>query len=82
MSLNCGHQLFIPQVIYEHGKPWWNDIDRRKTPDLSTRALEHSYEQSHLVAKQEELVKEMMNVAILSISVHTSKGFITCRKIL
>jgi hypothetical protein len=20
--------LFIPQVIYEHGEPWWNDIDR------------------------------------------------------
>jgi hypothetical protein len=22
--------LFIPQVIYEHGGPWWNDISRRK----------------------------------------------------
>jgi hypothetical protein len=21
-------QLFILQVIYEDGKPWWNDIDR------------------------------------------------------
>jgi hypothetical protein len=20
--------LFIPLVIYEHGDPWWNDIDR------------------------------------------------------
>jgi hypothetical protein len=20
--------LFILQVIYEHGEPWWNDIDR------------------------------------------------------
>jgi hypothetical protein len=20
--------LFIPQVIYEHGEPWWNDIGR------------------------------------------------------
>jgi hypothetical protein len=20
--------LFIPQVIYEHGEPWWNAIDR------------------------------------------------------
>jgi len=19
--------LFIPQLIYEHGEPWWNDID-------------------------------------------------------
>jgi hypothetical protein len=30
MSLNCGHQLFIPQTIYEHGEPRWNDIDRGK----------------------------------------------------
>jgi hypothetical protein len=22
--------LFIPQVIYEHGEPWWNDISRGK----------------------------------------------------
>jgi hypothetical protein len=21
-------QFFILQVIYEHGKPWWNGIDR------------------------------------------------------
>jgi len=33
LSVNCGHQwvvglLFIPQVIYEHGESWWNDIDR------------------------------------------------------
>jgi hypothetical protein len=20
--------LFIPQMIYENGEPWWNDIDR------------------------------------------------------
>jgi hypothetical protein len=20
--------LFIPQVIYEHGEPWWNDTDK------------------------------------------------------
>jgi hypothetical protein len=20
--------LFIPQMIYEHGEPWWNDIGR------------------------------------------------------
>jgi hypothetical protein len=20
--------LFIPQVIYEHGEPWWNDVNR------------------------------------------------------
>jgi hypothetical protein len=22
--------LFIPQVIYKHGKPWWNNVDRGK----------------------------------------------------
>jgi hypothetical protein len=26
MSLNCGHNS--PQIIYEHGQPRWNDIDR------------------------------------------------------
>jgi hypothetical protein len=29
--------LFIPQVIYEHGEPWWNDVEGKT--DLSTRAL-------------------------------------------
>jgi hypothetical protein len=24
--------LFIPKVIYEHGDPCWNDIDRGKLP--------------------------------------------------
>jgi hypothetical protein len=23
--------LFIPQVIYEHGEPWWNDTERGKS---------------------------------------------------
>jgi hypothetical protein len=23
--------LFIFQMIYEYGEPWWNDIDREKT---------------------------------------------------
>jgi hypothetical protein len=31
--------LFIPQVIYEHGESWWNNIIRRKLlfcpPELS-----------------------------------------------
>jgi hypothetical protein len=29
--------VFILQVIYEHGEPWWNDIGRRK---LLIHALE------------------------------------------
>jgi hypothetical protein len=37
MSMGCDYVselrqptglLFIPQVIYEHEEPWWNDIDR------------------------------------------------------
>jgi hypothetical protein len=27
--------LFIPQMVYEHGQPWWNDIDRRKPNGMS-----------------------------------------------
>jgi hypothetical protein len=30
--------LFIHQVIYEHGEPWWNDIDRGK-PKNSKKKL-------------------------------------------
>jgi len=56
-------------------------ISTGETPDSSTRALWKSYQQSHLVAKQEELAKEMMNLALRSIFVHTSKGSLTCRKI-
>jgi hypothetical protein len=30
--------MFIPQVIYEHVKSWWNDIDREelliRSPEL------------------------------------------------
>jgi hypothetical protein len=28
--MNCCQQLllFIPQIIYEHGETWWNDICR------------------------------------------------------
>jgi hypothetical protein len=37
---------------------------------------------SHLAAKQEELAKEMMNLALQNIFVHTSKGFLTCGNIL
>jgi hypothetical protein len=33
--------FFIPQVIYEHGEPWWNHIDRGKLirpPDLCSNS--------------------------------------------
>jgi hypothetical protein len=41
--------LFIPQVIYELGEPWWNDVDRGKlirSPELSGNPTS-----SHLAAK-------------------------------
>jgi hypothetical protein len=34
----------------------------RENTDSSTRALWQSYQQSNLVAKQEKLAKEMMNI--------------------
>jgi hypothetical protein len=52
--------LFSPQVIYEHGELWWNDIDR-KTTDLSTRALAILPAESS-GSSQEEQAKEMMNL--------------------
>jgi hypothetical protein len=49
-------------VIYEHGKPWWNDINRIKllirAPELSGNLTS-----SHLVANQINLAKEMMNLS-------------------
>jgi hypothetical protein len=55
--------LFIPQVIYEHAELWWYDINRGKLlnhpPEPSGNPTS-----SHLLAKQEELVKEMMNFAL------------------
>jgi hypothetical protein len=46
--------LFIPQVIYEHGEPWWNDIDRKKLL-IRPSELSGNSASSHLVANQEEL---------------------------
>jgi hypothetical protein len=58
--------LFILRVIYEHEEPWWNDINRRKLllcpPELSGNTTN-----SYLVAKQEELVKEMMHFVLQSL---------------
>jgi hypothetical protein len=72
--------LFTPQEIYEHGEPWWNDIEREMT-DSWIRTLCQSYQQSRLVAKQEELAKEM-NSAFTKYVFHTLKNSLTNRKIL
>jgi hypothetical protein len=46
--------LFIPQMVYEHGQPRWNNIGRGqrmiRTPELSDNHIS-----SHLVTKREEL---------------------------
>jgi hypothetical protein len=75
MSLNCPCQLAYgssPQVLYEHGEPWWNYINRG---ELLIHPLELSGNRtsSHLVAKHEGLMKEMMNNTLQSISYF--KGF-------
>jgi hypothetical protein len=70
--------LFIPMWynMQNHG----GIISIGKTSESSTRALWQSYQQNNLVVKQEKLEKEMMNFAVRSI-LHTSNGFLTCRKI-
>jgi hypothetical protein len=30
--------LFMPQVIYQHGEPWWNDIEG-KTEELREKPV-------------------------------------------
>jgi hypothetical protein len=63
--MKCGHtgSIVISTVIYKHGKPWWNDIGRGKllirSPELSGNPTS-----SHLLAKQEELGKEMVSLAL------------------
>jgi hypothetical protein len=58
--------LFIPKMICEHGEPWRNHINRGnlliRPPELSGNT-----NGSHLVAKQNYLAKEMMNLALRSI---------------
>jgi hypothetical protein len=59
MSLKCSHQL---AYWSSPGNTWaWRIMvewyQQGETPDSATRALCQSYEQSHLVAKQEKLGK-------------------------
>jgi hypothetical protein len=53
-----------------------------ETPDLFTGAFWQSYWQRHLVAKQDELTKEMMNFALQNIFFLALKGSLTCCRIL
>jgi hypothetical protein len=70
----------MPNVIYEHGEPWWNDD--RKTLDSSARALWQPYQQSP-GSKQKEWSKGMriwpckVVLFILAISfLHAIKSYI------
>jgi hypothetical protein len=71
--------IVIPQVIYEHGEVWCNNVQKGKLlvrpPELSANPTS-----SHLVAKQEEL-ENKMNFALRSTYLfRTSNGYSTCRK--
>jgi hypothetical protein len=52
-----------------------------ESPVSSARALWQSYQQSHVVAKQEELAMEMINLALQSMFVHTLKEYFNIPKI-
>jgi hypothetical protein len=65
--------LFIRQMIYEHGDPWWIYIDRVnliRPPELSDNPTS-----IHLVDKLEELANEIMNFALRSISFIHRRNF-------
>jgi hypothetical protein len=49
-------------VIYNHGEPRWNDFNTGKLL-IRPPNIWQSYQHSNLVAKQEKLAKEMMNLA-------------------
>jgi hypothetical protein len=55
--------LFVPQVIYEHGEQWWNDMNRRKLlisqPDISANPAS-----SNLLAKEKEMAKKTIHFAL------------------
>jgi hypothetical protein len=73
-------------IVHSPGDIWaWRSTVKwyrqGKTPDSSTRGLRQSYKQSNLVAKQEELAKEN-EFCLTKYLFHTSKGSITCHKIL
>jgi hypothetical protein len=64
--------LFTHQVTFEHGEPWWNDIDRGKLL-IRPPKLSGSPATIHLVPKEEEVANEMINFALRSIFVYISK---------
>jgi hypothetical protein len=51
--------LFNPQVIYEHGEPWWSDVNRGELLIFPPEFLDNP-----TGSKLEEWVKGMMNFAL------------------
>jgi hypothetical protein len=66
-------------MIYEHGEPWWNDINKGKllirAPELSGNPT-----RNYLGAKYKELAKEITNLAC-EIFLSYFKVPLVCRKI-
>jgi hypothetical protein len=58
---------------YNHGEPWWNDTDRRKL--ICPPEFSGSPTRSHLVAKQEELEKEMTEFCLMKYFFSYFEGF-------
>jgi hypothetical protein len=68
-------------LLFEHGKPWWNDADRGKLlirpPEFSGNPISRV-----ICSKQEERANGMMNLTLRSIFIRTCKWLFTCPKIL
>jgi hypothetical protein len=74
--------LFIPQAIYQHRVPWWNDIGRENSWFVHQSYLAILPVESSSRKWRRCLAKEMMNLALRSIFIHASKWFFTFRKVL
>jgi hypothetical protein len=48
-TADTNRPIFHPQVIYEHGESWWNDVDRGKLPIRPPELSRNSINISHLV---------------------------------
>jgi hypothetical protein len=73
--------LLISQVIYVDGEPCWNNIGRGNLWFVHQSSLAVLSAESSS-SKATRTGEEIINLALQSIFVHTSKGFLTCRKIL
>jgi hypothetical protein len=73
--------LFTFRVKYDHGEPWWNNIDRRKLlihlPELSDNPTS-----SHIVANEEKFGEGNDEFGLWNIFVDTSQLHFMCHKML